>query len=281
MKKNVLGRGLESLIPKNENKAPVGEIELALIYANINQPRTRFEQEPLEELVASIKEKGVLQPIILTKTDEGYMIIAGERRFRAAGLAGLKKIPAIIRNVESEAERLELALIENIQRQDLGAFELAVAYKNLMDQHSYTQEEVAKVIGKSRSAVANTLRLLNLPEKAIEAMRKELITEGHARALLSLEDEKKCLIALKKTIEKALSVRETEKLVAKMKKEPANPKEVTQNADIFLMGLKDELEEFFKTKIILKTAKKGGTIEIKYSSELELDRIIKKIRGEE
>jgi ParB family chromosome partitioning protein len=281
MKKNVLGRGLESLIPKNETKAPVGEIDLAFIYANVNQPRTRFEQEPLDELVASVREKGVIQPIVLTKTDEGYLIIAGERRFRAAGLAGLKKIPAIVRNVDSEAERLELALIENVQRQDLGAYELAAAYKNLMEQHGYTQEEVAKVIGKSRSAVANTLRLLNLPPKALEAMKEDLITEGHARALLGLEDDKKIISALKKVIEGALSVRETERLVAKLKKEPTQKAEQQPEADVFLMGLKDELEEFFKTRITLKTAKNGGTIEIKYSSDDELDRIIKRIRGEE
>ena len=247
----------------------------------MNQPRTKFEQEPLDELVASIKEKGVIQPIVLTKTDEGYMIIAGERRFRAAGLAGLKKIPAVVRNVDSEAERLELALIENVQRQDLGAFELAVAYKNLMEQHGYTQEEVAKVIGKSRSAVANTLRLLNLPAKALDALKEDLISEGHARALLGLEDDKKCISALKKVIENSLSVRETEKLVAKMKKEPSEKQGKNPEADVFLMGLKDELEEFFKTKISLKASSKGGTIEIKYSSDDELDRIIKRIRGEE
>lgn len=281
MKKNVLGRGLESLIPKNEAKAPVSEIDLALIYANAKQPRTRFDQQPLDELVASVKEKGVIQPIVLTKTDEGYMIIAGERRFRAAGLAGLRRIPAIVRNVESEAERLELALIENVQRQDLGAYELAAAYKNLVNEHGYTQEEVSKVIGKSRSAVANTLRLLNLPPKAVEALKEELITEGHARALLSIEDEKKIITALKKVIEGCLSVRETERLAAKLNRSETEKTEKPESKNVFLEGLQDELEEFFRTKIVFKTSKKGGTIEIKYGSDTELDRIIKRIRGEE
>jgi ParB family chromosome partitioning protein len=282
MKKNSLGRGLESLIPKNETKASVGEIDMALIYANTNQPRKRFDQDTMDELVSSVREKGVIQPIVLTKTDEGYMIIAGERRFRAAGLAGLKKIPAIVKNVDNEAERLELALIENVQRQDLNSYDLSMAYKNLMENYGYTQEEVAKVIGKSRSAVANTLRLLNLPPKAMEALKEELITEGHARALLSLEDEKKVIPLLKKVIEGCLSVRETERLAAKYKKDDKTEKTPkSPEADVFLMSLKNELEEFFKTRITLKAGKKGGTIEIKYGSDDELDRIIKTIRGEE
>jgi ParB family chromosome partitioning protein len=280
MKKNVLGRGLESLIPKNEAKLPVGEIDLALIYPNAKQPRTRFEQQPLEDLVASIKEKGVIQPIVLTKTDEGYMIIAGERRYRAAGLAGLKKIPAVVRSVDSESERLELALIENVQRHDLGAYELAAAYKNLIDEHKYTQEEVSKVIGKSRSSVANTLRLLNLPPKAVEALKEELITEGHARALLSIEDDKKVIPALKKVIEGCLSVRETEKLASKLNKGEVEKPAKNEIKNVFIESLQNELEEFFSTKIVLKTSKKGGSIEIKYNSDNELDRIIKRIRGE-
>ncbi|WP_022852240.1 ParB/RepB/Spo0J family partition protein [Limisalsivibrio acetivorans] len=286
MKKKPLGRGLESLIPKNEKpeepKGNVTELELAMVVPNEQQPRTRFDDEPLDELVHSIKEKGVIQPIIVTKTDEGYMIIAGERRWRASGLAGLKTIPAVVKDISTEVERLELALIENIQRQDLNAYDLATAYKNLMDKHGYRQEDVARVIGKSRSAVANTLRLINLPGKALEALREELISEGHARALLSVEDEKECIGILKKIIENGLSVRETERLAAKAGKETSESENKREEKeDVFLLGLRDEMEEFFKTKIVMRPKKNGGTIEIKYTSDEELDRIIKTIRGEE
>lgn len=280
MKKNPLGKGLESLIPKAEKtRTIVNEIDIADIKPNPDQPRKVFDEEALSELSDSIKKNGVIQPLVLAAGEEEgtYVIIAGERRWRAAGLAGLRRVPAVVRAIEHETEKLELALIENIQREDLGPLELARAYKNLMDTHEYRQEDVADVVGKSRSAVANTIRLLSLPEKIIMALEEGLISEGHARALIGL-DEKKAVEILFKIIDNNLSVRDVEKLVSKKEREKIMDKEEDEN--IFVMSLKAEMEEFFRTKIEIKPAKKGGTINIRYSSDDDLDRIIKTIRGE-
>ncbi|MGD9807600.1 MAG: ParB/RepB/Spo0J family partition protein [Deferribacterales bacterium] len=281
MKKSTLGKGLESLIPKAEKtRTIVNEIDIADIIPNPDQPRKVFDEEALSELTDSIRKNGVIQPLVLTAHEEEgkYIIIAGERRWRAAGLAGLRRVPAVVRIIEHETEKLELALIENIQRENLGPLELARAYKNLMDAHSYRQEDVADVVGKSRSAVANTLRLLSLPSKIIMALEDNLISEGHARALIGL-DEKKAVEILFKIIDNNLSVRDVEKLVSKKEREKIMDKKV-EDENIFVMSLAAEMEEFFRTKIEIKPAKKGGTIAIKYSSDDDLDRIIKTIRGE-
>jgi ParB family chromosome partitioning protein len=280
MKKMPLGKGLESLIPKAEKtRTVINEIDIADIRPNPDQPRKVFNEEALEELTESIRKNGVIQPLVLTHGDEEgqYVIIAGERRWRAAGLAGLRRVPAVVREITKDTEKLELALIENIQREDLGPLELARAYKNLMDTHEYRQEDVAEVVGKSRSAVANTIRLLGLPARVIKALEENLITEGHARALIGLP-EKKAVEILIKMIENSLSVRDVEKLVSKKERDAILRKD--EDEDIFVMSLKAEMEEFFRTKIEIKPGKKGGTIQIKYSSEDELDRIIKTIRGE-
>ncbi|ADD69726.1 parB-like partition protein [Denitrovibrio acetiphilus DSM 12809] len=280
MKKNPLGKGLESLIPKAEStRTIINEIDIADIKPNPEQPRKVFDEEALSELTDSIRRNGVIQPLVLAAGEEEgeYIIIAGERRWRAAGLAGLRRVPAVVRVLTHETEKLELALIENIQREDLGPLELARAYKNLMDTHDYRQEDVADVVGKSRSAVANTIRLLGLPEKVIMALEEGLISEGHARALIGL-DEKKAVEILFKIIDNSLSVRDVEKLVSKKEREQIMHKEEDEN--IFVMSLKAEMEEFFRTKIEIKPGKKGGTINIRYSSDDDLDRIIKTIRGE-
>ncbi len=219
MKKNSLGKGLESLIPKAEKtRTIINEIDIADIIPNPDQPRKVFNEEALSELTDSIRKNGIIQPMVLAKGEEEgtYVIIAGERRWRAAGLAGLRRVPAVVREITKETEKLELALIENIQREDLGPLELARAYKNLMDKHEYRQEDVADVVGKSRSAVANTIRLLGLPERVIMALEEGHISEGHARALIGLE-EKKAVEILIKIIENSLSVRDVEKLVSKKK----------------------------------------------------------------
>lgn len=280
MKKNALGKGLESLIPKAEKtRTIVNEIDIADIKPNPDQPRKVFNEEALAELTDSIKANGIIQPLVLAHGDEegSYVIIAGERRWRAAGLAGLRRVPAVVREISRETEKLELALIENIQREDLGPLELARAYKNLMETHGYRQEDVADVVGKSRSAVANTIRLLGLPARVIKALDEGLITEGHARALIGL-DEKKAVEILIKIIENNLSVRDVEKLVSKKERAEIVQKEEDEN--VFVMSLKAEMEEFFRTKIEIKPGKKGGTIQIKYMSDDDLDRIIKTIRGE-
>lgn len=279
MKKSSLGKGLESLIPKADKpRTMVNEIDITAISPNLEQPRKIFDEVALAELTESIRKNGIIQPIVLAgNSEDGYVIIAGERRWRAAGLAGLRKVPAVVRELNRDSEHMELALIENIQREDLGAMELARAYKNLMDTHGYRQEDVADVVGKSRSAVANTLRLLGLPQRVLEALEQKQITEGHARCLIGLPEERVMEI-LVKIIEDGLSVRETEKLASK--KIQPKPEKPEQTENVFLLSLKSEMEEFFKTKIDIKPKKDGGTIEIKYSSNDELDRIIKTIRGE-
>ncbi|MDK2791754.1 MAG: ParB family transcriptional regulator, chromosome partitioning protein [Deferribacteres bacterium] len=281
MRKNPLGRGLESLIPKDNSVNKKGPVELDItdIIPNEKQPRRIFDSEKLNELAESIKSKGLIQPIVVTKHEDKYLIIAGERRWRACGLAGLKKIPVIIKDINDEKERLELALIENIQREDLNPIEVANAYKSLMEKFSYTQEELSKIVGKSRSAVANILRLLKLPHEITEALSKNIISEGHARALLGLDDHLKVMEAFNTVVKKKLSVRETENLVKRIKTSPAKKME-NSGADIFVESIKKEFESFFKTKVNIRTGKKGGTIEIKYSSNEELDTIINHLRGQ-
>jgi len=279
MKKSPLGRGLESLIPKGEStqRSPV-EVDITDIIPNSEQPRQKFDSEKLIELAESIKSKGLIQPIIVTKQGEKYVIIAGERRWRACGLAGLKKIPVIVKDINDDKERLELALIENIQREDLNSVEVAVAYKNLIEKFGYTQEELAKIVGKSRSAVANLLRLLKLPKEVINSLTENEITEGHARALLGLEEKDDILNVLRIVVKRKLSVRETERLIQRVKK-GAIKKESFQERDVFIDALEKEFEEFFKTKVNIKQKKNGGTIEIKYTSNDELNTILEMIRG--
>ncbi|MGA1846452.1 ParB/RepB/Spo0J family partition protein [Deferribacter abyssi] len=281
-KRNPLGRGLESLIPSrknedNEERKTVKEIDVMDIKPNENQPRKFFDKEKLEELAASIKSKGVIQPILVERFENGYIILAGERRWRAAALAGLKKIPAIIIDKTTEKEKIEIGLIENIQRESLNPVELAEAFRTLMEKFGYTQEQIASIVGKSRAAVANTLRLLNLDEKSFQALKEGHISEGHARALLGIEDIEYRLFVLKEIIDKNLSVRDVEKLVKRKSKKTTNK---DKNKNVFIMALEEELEDFFKTKIDIRMKKKGGAIVINFNTSDELDRIINILRGE-
>ena len=214
--KKPLGRGLDSLIPRSSEEAQAKhsgvvtsnffELGLSEIVPNDNQPRRVFDKELLEELAESIKLKGVIQPIIVTKLDSGkYMIIEGERRWRASGIAGRQSIPVVVRNTDTAKERLELALITNAQREDLNPVELAVAYKKLMDEHSYKHEDLGVIVGKSRSAVTNRLRLLNLPKEVLDLIENKKISEGHARALLTLEDKAEIIRIAHLITEKNLS----------------------------------------------------------------------------
>ena len=284
MKKGPLGRGLESLISSNslDRRTPY-EIDITDIVPNGDQPRKVFDKEKLLELSESIRQKGVVQPIIVTKGGDKYIIVAGERRWRAAGLAGLKKIPAIVKDISDEKERLELAIIENIQREDLSPTELATAYKNLIDKFSYTHEALGKVVGKSRSAIANILRLLKLPEKIYQALSQGKITEGHARALLGLDGYQEDMFrAFDMVLSKKLSVRGTENLVNRIKKEKKGSTEVSKDyyEESHLKDIRREFEDYFKVRVEFKPKKKGGIIEIRYSSDEELDALIKLVRGE-
>ncbi len=274
-----LGRGLESLIPKNESVSKViTELNISDIQPNPEQPRKHFDQDSLNDLVESIRSKGVIQPLIVSKYNEKFIIIAGERRWRAAGLAGLKKVPVVVKDLKDEQEKLELAIIENIQRENLTPIELSKAYKNLMEKYGYTQEQVAAIVGKSRSAVANSIRLLSLPPEALDAMEKSLITEGHARALLGLETDDEIKIALKEILQKKLNVRQTESLIKKLKNNTKEKRHVEKS--VFLKNIENELEKQLQTRVEIKSRKNGGTIEIKYSTQEELDRIINNLRGE-
>jgi len=292
MKKNRLGKGLDALIPSKKEeqtedqtqttapKAGIVEVDITSIIPNDNQPRKVFDDNALNELTESIRAKGVIQPIVVTEVDGKYMIIAGERRWRASGLAGLKQVPVVVKKVDTEQERLELALIENIQRADLNPVECAEGYKNLIDRYGYKQDDLAKIIGKSRSSIANTMRLLGLDRKILDSVADGIISEGHARAILSIEDEKEHLNFLYLIIDKHLSVREAEKIATKINKgENITEEKKEDEGDVFILSLKDELEGHFNTRINIKNKKKGGTIEIQYSSNDDLDRIIKTIRG--
>jgi ParB family chromosome partitioning protein len=278
IKKSPLGRGLDSLIPKSNDTKSVMELDITDVVPNRNQPRTSFDDEKLLELANSIREKGIIQPLIVTYSDNGkYQIIAGERRWRAAGIAGLKKVPVIIKSVKNDKEKLELALIENIQREDLNPVEIAKAYKFLMESYDYTQEQLSQIVGKNRSTVANSLRLLNLHPKILDALSQNLITEGHARSLIGVE-ESIALQILQKIIDKNLSVREVEALVKKIN----NPKKQSKldEKDIFLKTIEDELEEILLTKVSIKPSKKGGKIELIYKNNDDLNKILTVLRGE-
>jgi ParB family chromosome partitioning protein len=256
-----LGKGLEALIP-TPPPSGVMEIEVEKIKPNPSQPRVGLKA--LEELADSIRENGVVQPIIVTRTEEGFQIIAGERRWRAAQMAGLATVPAIIREADPP-DRLALALVENLQREDLNPLEAASAYQELIENFGLTQEEIARRVGKDRSTVANTLRLLRLPEVAKGALLSNLISEGHARALLRLESrlQKRALEAI---LNRNLNVRQTEELVRRLIEGP--PQLVSKAPED--LALEEAFRRALGTKVTLARSKKGGRVIIHFYSEEEL-----------
>lgn len=282
-KKFTLGRGLDALISteaiQTKGSQSIGEIEIALIEANPNQPRREFSQESLQELADSIKELGIIQPITLRKTSEGkYQIIAGERRFRASQLAGKTTIPAYIVKADEE-ETMEMALIENIQREDLNALEIALAYQQLIEQHNLSQEQLSKRVGKGRATIANFLRLLRLPATVQVALKEKKIDMGHARALLSLESPAAQINLFHEIEEKGYSVREVEEIVRHMKEEgetqPKERKSLPKQQSPEFHQLKKQLTHFFQAPVQLTCSAKGsGKISIKFKNEQELERII-------
>ena len=281
-----LGRGLDALIPGNEDQPGqkpaasgqgIQQIPIEQIQPNPQQPRSEMNAEALEELAASIREHGIIQPLIVSPAQDPdqYILIAGERRLRAAKLAGLTMVPAILRTV-SELEQLELALIENVQRADLTPLETAEAFRQLAENFSLTHEQIAERVGKSRVSVTNTLRLLNLPEQVRRALAEEMISEGHARALLGLPTAQAQKAALGTVLNLGLNVRQTEALVKKLTGErpPAQPKsEPTPE----VKELESRLRSFFGTKVNLNNGKKGGSLVIYYYSDEELNTILDKI----
>ncbi|QZY55064.1 ParB/RepB/Spo0J family partition protein [Crassaminicella profunda] len=285
-KRSGLGKGLSALIPERntdieEKKLPKGNIDkinINKIKPNRNQPRKNFNQDKLETLAESIKNHGVLQPIVVRTIEEGYEIIAGERRWKACRYAGLKEIPCIIKEID-EKERMEIALIENLQREDLNPIEEALAYKTLMEAYELTQEQISSSIGKSRSYIANIVRLLNLTEEVKDMVMKNLLSNGHARVLLRIEDPKLQKQIGEKIFENNLSVRETESLVAKIidNKEEKQKKERVK--DHTLIFIEDTLKTRLGTKVSIVKGKKKGKIEIEYYSDDELERLVELLQG--
>ena len=272
MKRSVLGKGLDALIPAE--KVGQGYVILGIdeIRPNTFQPRKDFDEEAINELAASIQEKGIIQPIVVRKNMNAYEIIAGERRWRAAQRVGLTKIPVIIKDV-SDREVLELALVENLQREDLNPIEEATAYSQLIEDFGLTHEEISKRIGKERSTITNQLRLLKLPEEVREAVIKGEITAGHARALLGLESPNKMKEVLEAIRKEKLSVRKTEKLVQKLL---ADKQTAIKSHDIdpYIKHLTDELKKALGTQVQIIDKGGEGRIEIEYFSKDELERLI-------
>ena len=279
--KFTLGRGLDALISTEAIRpaasSSIGEIEIEKIHANPNQPRHDFNEEALQELADSIKELGVIQPITLRKEDNGsYMIIAGERRFRASQLAGKTTIPAYILSA-NEKDTMEMALIENIQREDLNPLEIALAYQQLIEQHNLSQEQLSKRVGKGRATIANFLRLLKLPGNIQVALKEKQIDMGHAKALLSLPSHADQIRIFNEIVKNGYSVREVEELVrnAKENETTASVPAKSKKQDDTFHQLKKHLTHFFQTPVQLTCSDKGaGKISIKFKNEQELERII-------
>jgi ParB family chromosome partitioning protein len=280
MNRQALGKGIEALIPDFEEGVPTDETSsggstllIDEIVPNRLQPRQHFDDEKFNELERSIREHGVLQPIVVQKNAKGYELIVGERRWRASKKAGLKKIPSIIREV-TDTESLELALIENLNRQDLNPIEEAEAYERLAKDFGLTQEKISQRMGKSREAVANVLRLLKLPRQVKEDMIGGRLTMGHGRALLGLNAEKDIDALRRKIIRHTLSVRETEAQVSRWKQSQGNSTNNTKiKKGIFVKKLEMELERKLGTKVEIAPSKKGGKVLIKYYSDDDLERI--------
>lgn len=275
-KKFGLGKGLGALIPEEEileDNSSVFKIPMNLIKANKEQPRKNFDPEKISELAESIKEHGVIQPIILNKEEDIYVVIAGERRFRAAKSIGLSEIPAIVMNI-SNKEVLEISLIENIQREDLNPIEEAIAYKKLLVDFNLTQEEISKKVSKSRTAIANCMRLLNLDDRVQDYLIDEVISEGHGRAILGLSDKQLQYEIAQMVIDDSLNVRQTERLVKNfgvLKKE----KVLKNQNDVYYKDIMNKLENCFGTKVFINSKNKNkGKIEIEYYSEEDFERIL-------
>lgn len=278
-KKTGLGKGLDALfkdtikeeIQEGEKilEVPINEVE-----PNREQPRKHFDEEALEELSESIKKYGLIQPIIVTKKDNYYEIIAGERRWRACKKAEMKEIQVIVRE-NDEKRNKEIALIENIQREDLNAVEKAMGIKMLMEEYSLTQQEVSEILGKSRSAIANTVRILNLDKRVLELAKEGKLTEGHCRALLAIEDGDKQLEMALRLIEQGANVREAEEKAKQKKKAKKN----NIRYEAIYRDIEDTFQGFFGTKVKLQAGQKKGKIVIEYKSNEDLERLLELIKG--
>lgn len=295
VKKKGLGKGLDSLIPDNrgtktvesesqpksepESETNSGKqmMKINIVEPNREQPRKKFEEDGLLELADSIRQFGILQPLLVRKRKDYYEIIAGERRWRAAKIAGLKEIPVIIKDY-TEQEIVEIGLIENIQRENLNPIEEAMAFKRLLEEFNLKQDEVAERVSKSRAAVTNSMRLLKLNENVQQMIIDDMITTGHARALLAIDDKEQQYILANKIFDEKLSVRETEKLIKDIKNpKKSKEKKIVENAFIF-KSFEDKMKEVIGTKVSIASKGNGkGKIEIEYYSDKELERVFEMI----
>ena len=277
-KKFTLGKGLSALIPEEaednveENSKML--ISLNKIKSDEEQPRKLFDSEKIAELAESIKTHGIIQPLILRKhMEDQYIIVAGERRWRAAKMAGLKEVPAVIMEL-TDRDILEVSLIENIQRQDLNPIEEAIAYRKLLNDFNITQEELSKRIGKSRVAIANTIRLTNLDDRVQQYIIESIITEGHGRTLLSISDKQKQYELAQQVIDEKLSVRELERLIKRVNEEKERIVWSSDDLNPYYKEIKNQLQNYFGTKVNVSNKKNKGKIEIEYYSEEDLQRIL-------
>lgn len=282
-KKKALGKGLSALIPEmdpSENQEPVYfQCGVDRINPNRYQPRMQFAENELEELAESIRTQGVLQPLLVRRDGTGYELIAGERRLRAARKVGIRHVPVVIKDV-NESEMLEMSIIENIQRENLNPMEEADAYYHLMTRFNMTQDQVAARVGKSRSAVANLLRLKQLPEPVKADIVEKTISMGHARALLGADTPALLKGAWRAVVSKRLSVRETENLVKRMNREKQHPKAPKLSSDkIYFDGVAEELSRRFGTKVKIKRKGQKGKVEVDFYSDTDLDRVLNILKG--
>ena len=285
-KKTGLGKGLEALFGEdlisktienkeenNKDKDLIIKVKLTEIEPNKNQPRKKFDEESIEELANSIKEYGLIQPIVVAKKDKYYEIIAGERRWRASKKAGLKEVPVIIRE-DNERRNKEIALIENIQREDLNPIEKAKAIRSLMDDYGLTQQKVADILGKARSSIANSVRILNLDERVIKLALEGKLTEGHCKSLMAIEDNEKQYKMALYMIESGDSVREAEKKMQRTK----NLKKKDKKYEAIYKDIENSFQDFFGTKVKLDVGKRKGKIVIEYANNEDLERILEIIK---
>lgn len=278
-KKTGLGKGLDALFANNieeeiRDNEVIEKLKITEVEPNRNQPRKNFDEEALDELAESIKRYGVIQPIIVVKKEDYYEIVAGERRWRASKKAGLKEIPAIVRESD-ERKNKEIALIENVQREDLNAYEKALGIKELMDEYELTQQEVAEILGKSRSGIANTVRILNLDERVLELVKEGKLQEGHARTLLAIEDkDKQYKMAIKMIENGTTTVRDFEKNINNKKEDKKRDKKY----EAILADIENSFQGFFGSKVKLEPGKRKGKIVIEYTSNEDLERILDLIK---
>lgn len=277
-----LGKGLNALIGDIDSPTEeVEQIDISELRTNPYQPRKTFDADALEELKVSIEEYGIIQPLIVRQSIKGYEIVAGERRFRAAKLAGLEEVPAIVKDFD-DAKMMEIALLENLQREDLTVIEEAQAYKSLLEELKLTQDELSNKIGKSRSHISNTMRLLTLPDEVVAHVNSGILSMGHARALLGLKDKNKMLPLVEQIIEQSLNVRQVEKLVTSLNegKSTKGKRKETKRKDIFILRQEEILREHLGTNVKIEKSKQKGKIEIEFYSNEELEQLIHVLKNE-